>query len=159
MADRFGPRVILTVALAWWSIFTAATGASFGAISLTASRFPFGMGEAAAFPASSRAVVRWLPFEQRGFGQGVQHAGSRLGAAIAPALVVYLLYRTTWRWVFFIFGSVGIILSVIWFWYYRNSPQEHPGVNERVLRMIAPAASQGAQQAGPGPWRQVTHSR
>jgi len=52
------------------------------------TRFLFGVGEAAAFPASSRAVVCWLPVEQRGFGQGVQHAGSRLGAAIAPALVV-----------------------------------------------------------------------
>ena len=50
MADRFGPRIILAVALAWWSIFTAATGASFGAASLTATRFLFGMGEAAAFP-------------------------------------------------------------------------------------------------------------
>ncbi len=159
MADRFGPRVILTVALAWWSVFTAATGASFGAISLTATRFLFGMGEAAAFPASSRAVVRWLPVAQRGFGQGVQHSGSRLGAAIAPALVVYLLYRTTWRWVFFIFGSVGIILSVIWFWYYRNSPQEHPGVNERELRMIGPAASQVAKQGARVPWRQIMHSR
>src|SRR5258708_30902402 len=129
MADRFGPRVILTVALAWWSLFTAATGASFGAASLTATRFLFAMAEAAAFPASSRAVVRWLPVAQRGFGQGVQHAGSRLGAAIAPALVVYLLYRTTWRWAFFIFGSAGIILSVIWFCYYRNSPPEHPTVN------------------------------
>src|SRR3982074_3600527 len=37
MADRFGPRVILTVALAWWSLFTAATGASFGSVSLTAT--------------------------------------------------------------------------------------------------------------------------
>src|SRR5258706_7078005 len=159
MADRFGPRVILTVALAWWSLFTAATGASFGAVSLTATRFLFGMGEAAAFPASSRAVVRWLPVEKRGFGQGVQHAGSRLGAAIAPALVVYLLYRTTWRWFFYFFGSIGVVLSLIWFWYYRNRPKEHPGVNERELRMIGPAASQGVKKVARVPWRQIVRSR
>ena len=159
MADRFGPRVILTVALAWWSLFTAATGASFGAVSLTATRFLFGMGEAAAFPASSRAVVRWLPVEKRGFGQGVQHAGSRLGAAIAPALVVYLLYRTTWRWVFYIFGSIGVVLSLIWFWYYRNRPQEHPAVNERELGMIGPAAFQGVKKVARVPWRQIVRSR
>src|ERR1700730_12436407 len=101
MADRYGPRIILAAALAWWSLFTAATGASFNAFSLTVTRFMFGIGEAAAFPASSRAVVRWLPIEQRGFGQGVQHAGSRLGAAITPALVVFLLSKTTWRWIFY----------------------------------------------------------
>src|ERR1700687_150931 len=106
MADRYGPRLILGAALAWWSLFTAATGASFNAFSLTVTRFMFGIGEAAAFPASSRAVVRWLPVEQRGFGQGIQHAGSRLGAAITPALVVFLLYKTTWRWIFYGFGSL-----------------------------------------------------
>src|SRR6266446_5555062 len=130
MADRFGPRVILTVALAWWSVFTAATGASFGAISLTATRFLFGIGEAAAFPASSRAVVRWLPVEQRGFGQGVQHAGSRLGAAIAPALVVLLLYKISCRWNFYRLGSVEAVLAFVWYAYYRNRPEEHPSVSQ-----------------------------
>src|SRR5882724_2633204 len=70
MADRYGPRVVLAGALAWWSLFTAATGLSFNAWSLTATRFFFGIGEAAAFPASSRAVVGWLPVRQRAFGQG-----------------------------------------------------------------------------------------
>src|SRR5258708_26772062 len=35
MADRYGPRIILAAALAWWSFFTAATGADFNAVSLT----------------------------------------------------------------------------------------------------------------------------
>src|SRR5437588_8853387 len=36
MADRYGPRIVLAGALAWWSLFTAATGASLSAWSLTA---------------------------------------------------------------------------------------------------------------------------
>src|SRR4051794_20790529 len=28
MADRYGPRLVLALALAWWSLFTGATGAS-----------------------------------------------------------------------------------------------------------------------------------
>src|ERR1700675_2513842 len=42
MADRYGPRLILAGALFWWSLFTAATGASFSAFSLTVTRFLFG---------------------------------------------------------------------------------------------------------------------
>src|SRR5260370_36491288 len=61
LADRYGPRLILGAALAWWSLFTAATGASFNVFSLTVTSFLFGVGEAAAVPARSRAVVRWLP--------------------------------------------------------------------------------------------------
>ena len=159
MADRYGARLILAVALAWWSVFTAATGASVNAGSLMVTRFLFGVGEAAAFPASSRAVVRWLPVDQRGFGQGVQHAGSRLGAAVAPALVVYLLTRTTWRWVFCLFGCAGAVLSFFWLWFYRNTPSEHPDVNDEELNLIGPATSAPVKRRVKVPWRQITRSR
>ena len=124
MADRFGPRIILAAAMAWWSVFTAATGFTFSASSLAATRFLFGMGEAAAFPAGSRALVRWLPVRRRAFGQGFQHSGSRLGAALAPALVVALIALSGWRPVFYIFGAVGIVWAVVWHAYYRDFPNE-----------------------------------
>ena len=82
MADRYGSRVVLAAAMAAWSVFTFGTGLTAGLLSLAVVRFLFGMGEAAAFPAASRALVRWLPAGQRAFGQGFQHAGSRLGAAV-----------------------------------------------------------------------------
>src|SRR5262245_7075876 len=50
LADRFGSRVVLSAAIGWWSIFTAATGAAIGPWSLIAMRALFGMGEAAAWP-------------------------------------------------------------------------------------------------------------
>ena len=159
MADRYGPRVILAAALAWWSIFTAATGASFNAFSLTVTRLMFGIGEAAAFPACSRAVVRWLPIEQRGFGQGFQHAGSRLGAAIAPAMVVFLLYKITWRGIFYSLGFLGVVLALVWYGYYRNCPQEHASVNEEELKAIGPAAAASPKAAGGVPWRRILRSR
>ena len=80
--------------------------------SLAATRFLFGAGEAAAFPASSRAIARWLPVEQRAFGQGFQHSGSRLGAALAPAIVVSLVVLWSWRSVFFIFGA-GVACAIL----------------------------------------------
>src|SRR5258708_16368927 len=40
MADRFGPRAVLSVAMAWWALFPAAPALSFNAISLAAPR-PF----------------------------------------------------------------------------------------------------------------------
>jgi MFS family permease len=159
LADRYGSRLVLGAALAWWSLFTAATGASFNVFSLTVARFLFGVGEAAAFPASSRAVVRWLPVEQRGFGQGVQHAGSRFGAAITPMLVVFLLYKITWPWIFYGFGALGAVLALVWFAYYRNRPQEHPGVNEEELKAIGPVAVAGSKAVAGIPWRRILHSR
>src|SRR5579872_988196 len=118
LADRFGSRIVLAGAIAWWSAFTAGTGLSFSALSLAVTRLLFGAGEAAAFPAGSRALVRWLPAGQRAFGQGFQHSGSRLGAALAPAIVVSLMAVSGWRPVFYMFGAAGIVWAIVWYAYY-----------------------------------------
>lgn len=159
MADRYGARIVLAAALTWWSVFTAATGLSFNALTLAATRFLFGAGEAAAFPASSRAIVRWLPLEQRAFGQGFQHSGSRLGAALAPAMVVAIMAGWGWRSVFFSFGALGVLCAVIWSLAYRNSPHEHPAVNAAELRLIGQPATATKCPQRSVPWRQILRSR
>ena len=160
MADRYGARVVLAGAMGWWSLFTAATGLSFNAASLAVARFLFGMGEAAAFPASSRALVRWLPARRRAFGQGFQHAGSRFGAAVTPPLVVFLMSRLNWHWVFYIFGLLGVFWAVGWYAYYRNYPQDHPGVNHEELEILrASGFSEKPKSALIVPWRKILASR
>ncbi len=159
MADRFGPRIVLAGAMAWWSLFTMGTGFSFSASSLAVTQWFFGMGEAAAFPAASRALVRWLPSSRRAFGQGFQHAGSRLGAAVTPPLVIYLIRNLGWHWVFYIMGIVGIPWAVLWYLYYRNYPQQHRGVNEQELEILGAAGSAGKPKAAVKvPWRRILHS-
>ncbi len=160
MADRFGPRIILAAAMAWWSIFTAATGLASNVNMLAATRFLFGIGEAAAFPAGSRAMVPWLPVSQRAFGQGFQHSGSRLGAAIAPILVVYLIGLYGWRDVFYMFGAIGLAWSAVWYFYYRNLPSHHKGVNQAELLLLDSGRLKvSAQGRAPVPWRRILRSR
>jgi sugar phosphate permease len=157
LADRFGSRIVLSVAIAWWSIFTAGTGAAFNAVSLAVMRGLFGMGEAAAWPSASRALVRWLPSRQRAFGQGFQHSGSRLGAAFAPTLVV-LIIHFSWRAVFYLFGAMGILVAIAWYLYYRDMPQEHRGVNRAELSLLDGASRPPATRPAV-PWGRILRSR
>jgi MFS family permease len=160
MADRFGSRIVLAAAIAWWSAFTAATGLSFNAVSLGITRFLFGAGEAAAFPAGSRALMRWLPAQQRAFGQGFQHSGARLGAALAPAIVASLIANSGWRLVFYIFGAAGVAWAAVWYFYYRNSPSEHPNTNAAELQLLSRGVSQtGSSAKRSVPWRRILKSR
>jgi MFS transporter, ACS family, glucarate transporter len=159
LADRFGARIVLAIAITWWSFFTAATGFAFNAVSLGVTRFLFGVGEAAAFPASSRAVLPWLPAAQRAFGQGFQHSGARLGAALCPLVVVALLARLSWHWVFYVFGSVGVVLAVVWYLYFRDYPQDHASVNGQELELLKASGFSGRPQNKPAvPWRTILHS-
>ena len=159
LADRYGPRLVLACALAWWSIFTSVTGLSYSAVSLAVARFFFGVGEAAAFPSSSRALVRWLPVSQRAFGQGFQHAGSRFGAALAPLIVMLLIARLNWQSVFYLLGATGVIWAVIWYYYYRDDPRQHPAVNAAEIEHIGLALVPPRPVNTAVPWACILASR
>ncbi len=136
LSDRFGPRSVLAGVVAYWSIMTAATAAAFGAVSFFIIRFLFGVGEAGAFPGATRAMQLWYPQRERGLVQGVTHSASRLGAALAPPIVVLIMIHLGWRPVFFICGAAGLVWSLWWAWSYRNLPEEHGLVNKAELQSI-----------------------
>jgi D-galactonate transporter len=136
LGDRFGARNVLTVIVGYWSVMTAATAAATGATSFMVLRFLFGMGEAGAFPGATRAMQLWYPRHERGFVQGVTHSASRLGAALAPPVVVLIITTLGWRSVFYICGAVGILWTMLWYFAYRNLPEDHVLVNEAELKYI-----------------------
>lgn len=136
LADRFGPRRVLTVIVCFWSTFTMATAAAWNAGSLLAIRFLFGIGEAGGFPAATRAMSKWFPPSERGFTQGVTHTGARVGGAITLPLAVWIGHVSSWRVIFLVFGLIGLAWAVVWYRYYRDRPEDHPGVNATELATI-----------------------
>ncbi|HET9986142.1 MAG TPA: MFS transporter [Longimicrobiales bacterium] len=166
LADRFGPRRVLTGIVAYWSAFTMLTAAAWNATSLLVVRFLFGTGEAGAFPAATRAFSRWLPATERGFAQGATHAGARLAGALTPPLVAFITIRWGWRAAFLVLGATGLLWGAVWYLYYRDRPEAHPGVNDAELALIrAGVGGAGAHARGAGdgtgkvPWRILLRSR
>lgn len=143
LADRFGPRRILTAIVSYWSVFTMLTAAAWSATSLIVIRFLFGTGEAGAFPAATRAFSRWLPDTERGFAQGVTHSGARLAGAFTPPIVALMMVKWGWRSAFIVFGLMGFVWGAVWYWYYRDLPEHHRGINAAELEEIR--AGQGAE--------------
>jgi sugar phosphate permease len=165
LSDRFGARNVLTVIVGYWSVMTAATAAATGAMSFVVFRFLFGMGEAGAFPGATRAMQLWYPREERGLVQGLTHSASRLGAAIAPPLVVLIITTLSWRWVFYISGAIGFVWAIWWYLSYRNLPEEHGMVNRAELALIRGVGENGEikeahveRQAANVPWGTLLRS-
>ena len=136
LGDRIGPRRALTLIVVWWSLFTSATALSWSAGSMAVFRFLFGMGEAGAFPIATRSLSRWMLPAERGYAQGVTHAGSRLGAAFALTIVPFLIFALGWRIPFLMFGMLGVLWAALWFWYYRDTPDEHSSTNQAERDLI-----------------------
>jgi MFS transporter, ACS family, glucarate transporter len=137
--DRVGPRKALTAIILYWSFFTAATALAWNATSMIATRFLFGAGEAGAFPIATRSLSRWMLPHERAWAQGVTHAGARLAAALTPILVVAIIAAFGWRAAFYAFALVGVVWAMVWFWYYRDDPRDHRGVNSAELAKIEAA--------------------
>ena len=130
MGDKYGVRKVLTGIMLLWSLFTALTGLAWNYISMLFFRFVFGATEAGAFPNISRAAFSWVPLNERGIFQGINFSGSRLGAAFALPLVAYLIDAWGWKAIFYFFGAIGIICSIIFYVLFRNKPEEHSGISE-----------------------------
>ncbi len=160
LGDRFGPRRALTAIVIWWSLFTSLTAAAWGEFSMRAFRFLFGVGEAGAFPIATRSLSRWILPTERGYAQGITHAGSRIGAALTPPIVVWLIVTYGWRAPFFVFGLLGLLWAAVWFWYYRDTPEEHSSVNKAELELIRGyTGALRKRESKEVPWRAILSSR
>jgi ACS family glucarate transporter-like MFS transporter len=135
-ADRRGTRSVLARIVAWWSMFTIATGFAFGYVSLLITRFLFGAGEAGAWPCVARTFSRWIPRSERGRIQGIFFAGVHFAGGATPLLVGAMLLIMPWRMVFVSFGVLGLVWAVIWYWWFRDEPGEHSAVNAAELAKI-----------------------
>jgi ACS family glucarate transporter-like MFS transporter len=158
LADRLGPRRVLAMIVALWSLFTGLTAAAFGFISLFVVRFLFGAGEAGAFPGIARAVYSWIPMRERGLVQGINFSGSRLGAAFALPLVALLidgvegpqgLSGIGWRPTFVLLMMVGLVWAACWYRWFRDDPAELGSISESELQLIRTNRQDGsADNAG-----------
>jgi MFS family permease len=147
--DRKGPRRVLTRIVIWWSLFTMATGWAWNLASLWTTRFLFGAGEAGCYPSLARVFRTWLPMSERPVAEGLKAASARLGAAVAPYMVVTLLGVVSWRGVFLVFGSVGFLWAAAFYLWFRDRPSEHASVNAAELSMVPKA---DAEQGHAAPW-------
>ncbi len=159
MGDRIGPRKVITRIVVWWSMFTVFTGMVNRLWSLIVVRFLFGAGEAGMYPNSTKVFSRWMPTSERGLSTGMMWTFARAGGAVSPLLVVLMLGFMGWRTTFWVFGALGIVWAIFfWFWF-RDHPEEKRGVNEAELQTIrAGHAARDEADHVRVPWRRLLRS-
>jgi MFS transporter, ACS family, glucarate transporter len=154
LGDRIGPRRVLMRIVLWWSAFTAATGWAWNATSLIVIRALFGAGEAGAFPNLTRVLTTWLPVKERERAQATLWLATRVSGAFTPVLVATLIAAVGWRRAFEIFGLIGVVWAIGFYWWYRDVPGEHPAVNQAELALLPPPRETAIAHGGV-PWRMI----
>ena len=134
--DLKGPKSVLFRIVLSWSVFTILTGYSYTFTGLFIIRFLFGLGEAGAYPNATIVINTWFPKQEAGRAQSFIWIASRVGAAIAPFIALYIMSQWGWRYVFYIFGCLGILWSVFWYFWFQNEPKNMPGISSDELTHI-----------------------
>lgn len=142
IADKKGPRFVLTSIIIFWSICTKLTGAAWNYTSIMILRFLFGAGEAGAFPALSKVVYNWFPLKERGIVQGINFSGSRIGAAFTLPLVALMISHIGWRLSFVVIGLLGVIYAIFWYIVFRDTPEDTDWVRQEEKDYIVKTRQQ-----------------
>ena len=156
LGDRVGPRRTLFLCGVIWASATILTGFVAGLATLFLVRLLIGVGEGATFPVATRAMQAWTEAGRRGFAQGVTHACARLGNALTPPIVAWLITALSWRGSFVVLGCASLLWVVTWLWYFRDVPADHPSITTAELERLPYQG--GRPQAGSRPeipWRQL----
>ena len=112
LCERINPYRTLALGLLVWSLATAATGLAQGFGALIVLRLLLGIGESAAFPASSALIGGHLDPARLGRANGMIGLGLSLGPAFGTFVGGLLIAGLGWRRVFIVFGLV----SMLWLW-------------------------------------------
>jgi len=118
--DHLGTKRGMAIMILWWSIATILHGLVAGLTGLFIARFLLGLGEGGGFPGAAKAVSEWFPPKERSFAFGLFNTGSSIGAVIAPPLIATIVLAASWKWVFFIPGIAGLILTTLWILIYTT---------------------------------------
>lgn len=159
LADRVGPRRLLTFAILWWSLFTAVTALAgtlftvrlLGVLgSFILIRFLIGAGEAAAYPSFNRIIAFWMAPGERAFANSLVLGASGLGAAVTPPFIVWIMETYGWKESFYVSGLIGVGVAAAWYRYSTDRPQDHSRVNAAELATIQgqDGPPKGSQAAG-----------
>jgi ACS family glucarate transporter-like MFS transporter len=142
--DRFGWRLSLGLMGIGLGVFVALTGCTgllfTTSLSLLAAlivvRSLMGIVATPMYPAGSRTIAQWFPFNRRAGANGLVQGAAAVGMAMTPLMFGPLMKLVGWPNAFIIAGFVTGLVGLLWLWYARNRPAEHAAVSKQELILI-----------------------
>lgn len=126
LADKFGPKKLMNVAIIVFTGITFLTGFVKNFWQFIALRIGLALGEGQHFAPAMRTIANWFPKEEKGRASGFFSTTWAVAPAIVPILVTQLaagFFDGAWRPVFFVLAVPGIIGIWLLWRYIDDSPK------------------------------------
>jgi ACS family glucarate transporter-like MFS transporter len=137
LAERHGSRKVLAGTSALWSFMMILTPLGTGFNWLVGCRALLGGAQSADWSSGVLAVKRWFPKSERAKGNSFLLGGLYLGPIVSAPLTAWMILQFGWHSVFYVFGAIGILLGVAWWFGYRDVPAKHPLIGTEEAAYIA----------------------
>jgi len=160
-----GPRRALAwIAIGWGAATLAiglvpdagAGGAGLALAWLIGLRFLMGVVQAPVYPVYALAVRNWFPPNHWALPNALGNTGLTLGWAVTAPLVAWLTLTIGWRESFLVVAPLGFAIALLWWWYGRDFPAEHPATGEAEIEFIG---SRRPEREAPGAWKHVLRNK
>lgn len=128
LAERFGPRRSVMVAIAAFSLVTLLSALlGYSLFALIVLRLLLGVAEGVHIPMLSAITSRWFQSSERSRANAIWGGGILLSTAIAPLLVIPWIQAWGWRSTFAALGIGGMVLSLplVYFMVPTDGPQKN----------------------------------
>ncbi len=161
LATRFGPRVVIGIALGVTSLALLMTGLGTSFEAACWGRFLAGVGGAGANVPAIALLSSWFAPRRRGMASGAGVAGSSIGLMVTGPLIPWILSRhgvEGWRVGWYTLAAMAGIVALLCAVFLRNRPEE---MGLRVLGETAsdPNSSRSHQSAAAFNWSLVYRSK
>lgn len=160
IANRIGGRIVLGLAVLWWSIMTIFTPAAvfLSLPILILARIAMGLGEAAMFPSAYSIFSRWVPPSERSRAVALLLSGIPLGTLFALTTSGWIVSTYGWPSVFYIFGALGFVWTALWFFQAHDDPADDPRISHDERALLEEFAVPEGEKP-PIPWRKIFSSK
>ncbi|XP_068183676.1 sialin-like isoform X2 [Antennarius striatus] len=161
LASRFGAKWVLGLGILVTVIFTLLTpvAADLGAGFLIAVRVVEGIGEGVTYPAMYTMWASWAPPLERSRLFTITYIGANLGTVVTLPLSGEICFYLDWTYVFYVFGTVGLVWFVLWAFLVSDTPNTHPRISEKERLYINDSLKHELSSSTNIPWRAIVTSR
>jgi MFS transporter, AAHS family, 4-hydroxybenzoate transporter len=112
LADRYGRKIVITLSILWFGIWTLATAISTDVTMLVTFRFLTGLGLGASIPNTSTLIAEYAPARSRSLLVTLTLCGFTVGAAGGGFISAWMIPAFGWRSVLLLGGLAPISAAI-----------------------------------------------
>ncbi|XP_006813909.1 vesicular glutamate transporter 1-like [Saccoglossus kowalevskii] len=137
-ANKFGGKIIFGGGILGTALLTLLTpiATMWSVYFLVGIRVLQGLFEGVTYPAIQSIWSRWAPPMERSKLATFAFAGSYVGTFLSMPVCGLLAREVGWPSIFYVFGGIGVLWFIAWWYFVEDKPSEHPTIGHLELNYI-----------------------